>query len=104
MCMKSPIGYVFINKKDAADTRSILYTIIDAVAQKANQIGVAKLQKQIQTNFKVSNWVFLKQCQAPYSNIGPILQDIVLKLGKSTRLDGILSWVSLIESITIVKK
>lgn len=59
MTSKIPIWHVFVYEKDFVYTVIIASSTINAVPQKANQMRMTKLCKQIQPEFKISNGIFL---------------------------------------------
>ena len=73
MSTEVAVRYIFIYKEEPASSGIVLSHTINAMTQKANKVWVAKLWEQIQTEFKVSDWIFPKQTQTSYGNIGSIL-------------------------------
>ncbi len=53
--MKAPTGHIFRYKKDFVHAAIISSTNINTMSQKAYQMWVTKLCKQIQPDFKISN-------------------------------------------------
>lgn len=68
MSTKAPTRKIFRYKKDFIRAEIISSTNINTMPQKAYQMWVTKLCKQVQPKFKISNWIFLWQRHTPNSN------------------------------------